>query len=83
MKNLREEINDFSEEVSTIINLHQLSDVRSELGFESEEIFDEYEKLRDIELKATLLTAHLAGNHLSPNGYVCFSSSVESMREVP
>lgn len=57
--------------------------MRPELGFKDADIFDEYEKLRDVELKSTMLTAHLAGHHLSANGYVCFSSSIDAMKEVP
>eukprot|EP00347_Sterkiella_histriomuscorum_P023411 403334741 len=83
LKKLREEVIDFSEEVSTIINLNQLNDIRPELGFKDTDIFDEYEKLRDNELKSTMLAAHLAGHVLSANGYLCFSSTIDAMKGVP
>lgn len=79
LENIRKEITDFSEEPSAIINLSQAKDISSELSFSSSEIFDEYERLRDIEIRATILTAHLSAHLLAANGYVCFSSNVESM----
>ena len=40
------------------------------------ELFDEYERIKRYELYSSLLTAHLAANHLSPDGYVVFKSEL-------
>lgn len=83
MQELRKEIFDFTEEASAIINLNRLTDLRSSLSFKEEEIFDEYFRIRDVELKSSMLTFHLAGHHVSPNGYVCLSSTIDSLSDVP
>ncbi|CDW77303.1 dihydropteridine reductase [Stylonychia lemnae] len=83
LQKLRGEITDVSEEISTIINISTAKDVSPSLGFSDEKIFDEYENFRNSELRATMLTSHLATQLLSSNGYICFSSTVESMKNIP
>ena len=43
----------------------------NEIGDEA--IFDRYESVAAHEIQTSLLLAHLAGNFLSPNGYVAFN----------
>lgn len=42
------------------------------------ELFDEYERIKRYELYSSLLTAHLAAHHLSPDGYILFKSQLAS-----
>ena len=42
------------------------------------DLFDEYERVKRYELYSSLLTAHIASHHLSPDGYILFKSQLAS-----
>ena len=82
MEEVHKEVQDFTEELSAIINITEAKDTMPELTFKSADIFEEYEKVKNTEMRATLLTAHMAATYLSANGYVCFSSTVDALRHL-
>jgi len=45
------------------------------------ELFEEYERVKRHKLLSSMLTAHLAATHLSPDGYVLFNSQLASFNE--
>lgn len=45
--------------------------------------FDEYEKIQQAEFLSTMLTVHLASDHLSPTGYVLFMGSENAISTDP
>ena len=72
-------IKQFTEEVDSVINISNYADANPEINIKSPEVFDEYEKIRNHELKSILLTYQIASEYLSPTGYIAFSSSVASL----
>lgn len=42
------------------------------------ELFEEYERVKRHLMLSSMLTAHLATHHLSPDGYILFNSSLAS-----
>ena len=72
-------IKQFREEVDSVINISNYADANPEINIKSPEVFDEYEKIRNHELKSILLTYQIASEYLSPTGYIAFSSSVASL----
>ncbi len=80
MEELNNKIKEFTEEVDSIINISSVRDANPEITLRTLDIFDEYEKIRNVDIKSSILTSLIAAEYLSPNGYIAFSSTVDSLK---
>ena len=81
MEELHKEFIDFTYEVDSIIDLScSVSSSKNQVDLKnSEEIFDQYETVKNERLVPAMLASNLAANFLSPNGYLAFSTNFESL----
>jgi len=71
-------VSSYNSEYDAMINLTGVGQTPAPLNLksDSEELFEEWDRLRRTEMHSSLLLAHLAANYLAPTGYVCFSSDL-------
>ena len=69
----------FAEEYDSLINIAEI-DENAEV--KDRNVMDSYEKIRDVHMKSTILSVHLAGNFLAPNGYIALTSRMESFNDI-
>ena len=62
-----------TQEVDAFVNVVEAPKAPKSLRIRDEEIFDHYVSIKQSQLQSSVLMAHLAGNFLSPNGYVGFN----------
>ena len=81
MESLRKEFIDFTYEVDTIIDLSsEIPNSKNKVDLKnSEEIFDQYETMKNDRLIPAMLASSMAAHFLSPNGYLAFSANFDSL----
>jgi hypothetical protein len=81
IQKLHEDLKAFAPEYDAIINVagtNALGPCSSRIN--EAEIFDEYDIVKTGEFLSTIMTAHLASNFLSPNGYLALCGTEESFK---
>ena len=76
LSKLHDSLKEVAPEYDAIINVTAMPRSTPAIASLSDgyELFDEYERIKRYELHSSLLTAHLATTHLSPDGYILFNS---------
>lgn len=73
VKSLHDLVSSKTQEVDAFVNVVEAPKAAKSLRIRDEDIFDHYAQIKQSTLQSSVLMAHLAGNFLSPNGYVGFN----------
>jgi hypothetical protein len=78
---LQKEFIDFTYEVDSIIDLScDVPSIKNQVELKnSEVIFDQYETIKNERLVPAMLASSMASHFLSPNGYLAFSTTFDSL----
>jgi hypothetical protein len=78
---LQKEFIDFTYEVDSIIDLScDVPSIKNQVELKnSEVIFDQYETMKNERLVPAMLASSMASHFLSPNGYLAFSTTFDSL----
>ena len=72
-------MSEFADDYDAMVNLAGVGNppLEASLSDESgEDLFEEYDRVRRSDMYSSLLLAHLATHHLTPDGYVLFNSNL-------
>ena len=73
MLKLHSEIKATAPEIDAIINVVSGPQSKKVMKIADDDIFDRYEQVMNYDFKSSLLLGNLAGNFLSPNGFVGYN----------